>query len=124
MEAARRLGLLQVPCIHIDHLSDDEQRLLRLAVNRLGEKGRWDLNELKVEFGELILNDVQIEVSGFTVDEIDQIVVDNEPSAVEAGALARRPPAPPPSRSLAMSSCLGAISSPAATRQTLKCGAG
>ena len=28
---------------------------LRLAVNRLGEKGKWDLDELKVELEELIL---------------------------------------------------------------------
>ena len=36
------------PRLH--HLSPKEQRLLRLAVNRLGEKGQWDLDELKVEF--------------------------------------------------------------------------
>ena len=31
-----------VPCIRVDHLDETEQRLLRLAVNRLGEKGFWD----------------------------------------------------------------------------------
>jgi hypothetical protein len=36
-EATKLLGLPTAPCILIDHLSDDEQRLLRLAVNRLGD---------------------------------------------------------------------------------------
>jgi ParB-like nuclease domain len=40
LEAAKLLGLGRAPCVRIDHLSDQEQRLLRLAVNRLGEKGQ------------------------------------------------------------------------------------
>jgi len=47
IEAAKLLGLGRATCVRIDHLSDDEQRLLRLAVNRLGEKGQWNLDELK-----------------------------------------------------------------------------
>jgi hypothetical protein len=39
--------------------------VLTLAVNRLGENGRWDLDELKIEFEELILADAPIEISGF-----------------------------------------------------------
>ena len=50
IQAARLLGLGYAPCLRIDHLTDDEQRLLRLAVNRLGEKGQWNLDELKIEF--------------------------------------------------------------------------
>jgi hypothetical protein len=43
VEAAKLLGLDSAPCIRMAHLSKGEQRLLRLAVNRLGEKGGWDL---------------------------------------------------------------------------------
>ena len=50
IEAARRLGLARVPCIQMGHLTKTEQKLLGLAVNRLGEKGRWDLDALKIEF--------------------------------------------------------------------------
>jgi ParB-like chromosome segregation protein Spo0J len=39
LEAAKLLGLVSVPCVRVDHLKEMEQRLLRLAVNRLGEKG-------------------------------------------------------------------------------------
>jgi ParB-like chromosome segregation protein Spo0J len=52
LAAARQLGLASVPCIRVDHLNESEQRLLRLAVNRLGEKGSWDIAELEVEFKE------------------------------------------------------------------------
>jgi DNA modification methylase len=75
LEAAKLLGLSSVPCIRVDHLDETEQRLLRLAVNRLGEKGGWDLGELKAEFEELIIADAPIEISGFGSDEIDQIVI-------------------------------------------------
>lgn len=87
VEAARLLGLDCVPCIRIDHLSEKEQRVLRLASNRLGEKGEWDLGQLKIEFEELFLEQAPIEVSGFTLDEIDQIIIGDEAGAVEAGPL-------------------------------------
>ena len=75
LETAKLLGLPAVPCIRVDHLDEMEQRLLRLAVNRLGEKGCWDVGELQAEFTELIIADAPIEISGFGPDEIDQIVI-------------------------------------------------
>jgi ParB-like nuclease domain len=87
IEAAKALGLPTVPCIRIDHLTDIEQRTLRLAVNRLSEKGQWDLGELKIEFEELILTEAPIEISGFSLEEIDQIILGDEPEGVERGPL-------------------------------------
>jgi len=75
VEAARQLDLGRVPCVRIEHLSETEQRVLRLAVNRLGEKGEWNLEELKFEFEELIEADAPIEASGFALDEIDHVIV-------------------------------------------------
>src|SRR5712671_3153016 len=92
LEAAKLLGLSSVPCIRVDHLDETEQRLLRLAVNRLGEKGFWDVGELEAEFKELIIADVPIEISGFGSDEIDQVVIGgNEEDGYEAGDLAPLP---------------------------------
>jgi DNA modification methylase len=90
LEAAKLLGLSSVPCIRVDHLDETEQRLLRLAVNRLGEKGTWDIGELEAEFKELIIADAPIEISGFGSDEIDQIVFGDE-DGPEAGDLAPLP---------------------------------
>jgi len=50
VQAARLLGLGRAPCVRIENLSETDQRVLRLAVNRLGEKGEWNLDELKIEF--------------------------------------------------------------------------
>jgi hypothetical protein len=84
LEAAKLLGLAAAPCIRVDHLTESEQRLLRLAVNRLGEKGSWDIAELEAEFKELIILDAPIELSGFGADEIDQLVIGEVDAATEA----------------------------------------
>ena len=85
---SKQLGLGRVPCVRIEHLSETEQRVLRLAVNRLGEKGEWNLDELKIEFEELIFADAPVKVSGFALDEIDHIVLGEGDEAIEEGPLA------------------------------------
>src|SRR5215212_1082767 len=39
VEAARQIGMRRLPCVVASHLTAAERRLLRVAVNRLGEKG-------------------------------------------------------------------------------------
>lgn len=85
------MGLKSIPCIRVDHLDETEQRLLRLAVNRLGEKGSWDPDELEVEFKELIIADAPIEISGLGADEVEHLideVSENGQEAVDAVATA------------------------------------
>ncbi|WP_375459736.1 site-specific DNA-methyltransferase [uncultured Enterovirga sp.] len=88
VEAAKLLGLPRVPCILAEHLTVVERRVLRLAANRLAEKGTWDLDELKLELEELILEDAPIEITGFELSEIDVILADEDAEAVEEGPLA------------------------------------
>ena len=98
LEAARRLGLPHAPCIRVDHLSEVEQRLLRLAVNRLGERGDWDLDELRIEMNELIIAEAPLEISGFSMPEIDHIILGEDAEAFEQGPLAPEPDAAPVAR--------------------------
>jgi ParB-like chromosome segregation protein Spo0J len=86
-EAAKQLGLDRVPCVRVDHLNPDEQRVLRLAVNRLAEKGQWDLDALKIEFEELILLDAPIEITGFSPAEIDHVILGEAADGLEQGPL-------------------------------------
>jgi DNA modification methylase len=86
-EAAKQLGLDRLPCVRIGHLSLEEQRVLRLAVNRLAEKGEWDLDALKIEFEELILLDAPIEITGFSPAEIDHVILGEAADGLEQGPL-------------------------------------
>jgi DNA modification methylase len=87
LEAARRHGLETAPCIRVSHLSKKELRVLRLALNRMPDQAEWDIDELKDEFEELILDEAPLEVSGFMTDEID-FILEDEPEAFEKGPLA------------------------------------
>jgi hypothetical protein len=72
----------------VDHLDETEQRLLRLAVNRLGENGAWDLGELEARFKELVIADAPIEITGFGIDEVEQIIIGTDEGQREAVDLA------------------------------------
>ena len=78
--AAKSFGREKVPCIVVSHLTGEERQLLRVAVNRLGETGQWNLGELKLEFQELLDCSAQIDVTSFTLPEIDQITLLGEPA--------------------------------------------
>jgi DNA modification methylase len=88
IEAAKMLGLCEVPCVVAAHLTKAEARTLRLCLNRSQERGEWSFENLKLEIEELILEDeVPIELSGFTVSEIDQILLEHEVAAPQQGPL-------------------------------------
>lgn len=74
VEAAKALGLTEIPCVIVDHLNECERRLLSIAVNRLQEKGSWDIVQLKLEFESLIDLDIPVEASGFELPEIEVVL--------------------------------------------------
>lgn len=47
--AAKELGMEEVPCIRLDHLSDEERRAYALAHNKTAELSAWDFNTLDLE---------------------------------------------------------------------------
>jgi DNA modification methylase len=57
----------------------------------LGEKGSWDVGELKAEFEELIIADAPIEITGFGPIEIDRIITPRDQADAEAAELAPLP---------------------------------
>ena len=71
--AARKLGVTDVPAVIVSDLSEADLRLLRLALNRLGEDSSWDVDALKLEFGDVleISNNIDLSMSGFEMGEID-----------------------------------------------------
>jgi DNA modification methylase len=87
LEVALQMGLTHLPCIEIGHLTPAELRCLRLAINRLSEKGEWDVASLKLEMEELIVLDAPVTLVGFSSDEIDQIILDDSTRPIEKGPL-------------------------------------
>jgi hypothetical protein len=76
VEAMKRLGYDSVCVVSVDHLSADEVRLLRIALNEIGRRVDWNPNMLGVELKELfeVHPDIHSEVTGFPMVEIDQLI--------------------------------------------------
>ena len=80
LEAAKALGLSEVPVVRATHLDEAEVKALRLALNRLPALNTWDQAALALEFKELLEIDLTLELSfdlsltGFSHPEIDQLI--------------------------------------------------
>ena len=72
--AARKLGLTDVPCIRLDHLTDAQKRAYVIADNRLALNSGWDTEMLKVEFADLQELGFDLELTGFDLDEINELL--------------------------------------------------
>ena len=72
--AARKLGLTDVPCIRLDHLTDAQKRAYVIADNRLALNSGWDTEMLKVEFADLQELGFDLELTGFDLDEIKELL--------------------------------------------------
>lgn len=79
--AARELGLAQVPCLRIDHLSPAEKRAYVLADNKLALNAHWDQELLAEELQGLIDDDILIE-TGFSLVEVEELVGDSPAPAI------------------------------------------
>src|SRR5437899_6170563 len=74
VEAAKLLGIAAVPTYRLSHLSEADKRAYILADNKLAEKAGWDKQILAIELQCLIDLDVEIELTGFEMPEIDIIL--------------------------------------------------
>jgi DNA modification methylase len=68
--AAQKLGIVDVPCICLDHLTEAQRKAYILADNKLALNAGWDNELLAVEFGELAELDFDLSLTGFGADEI------------------------------------------------------
>ena len=73
LEAAKLLGLEQVPTLCIEHLSPKAIKAYRIADNRLAELADWDDDILAIELQELQALELDFAITdiGFDVAEID-----------------------------------------------------
>jgi DNA modification methylase len=85
VEAARMLGHISVPTLEIGHLSEADRRAYILADNKLALNAGWDTEILAIELQGLIDLDYEVDLTGFSLEEIDQTLDD----AREAKPVAR-----------------------------------
>ena len=79
VEAAKLLGLTEVPTIRLEDLSEKQIRAYIIADNKLAENAGWDRAILAAELQHLLtLNcaDFDVTITGFEVAEIDAILED------------------------------------------------
>lgn len=87
--AAKKLGMKEVPCIRLDHLTDEQRKAYALAHNKTAELSSWDVDLLNLELEDI--TDIDMEQFGFdlpdpladmeAVDDDYEISVPEQPKA-------------------------------------------
>lgn len=77
--AAKKLKMKEVPCIRLDHLTDEQRRAYALAHNKTAEMSEWDVELLESELSNI--TDIDMSSFGFTIDSTQLV---SEPEEEEA----------------------------------------
>ena len=81
------LGMTNVPTLALSHLSETERRAYVLADNKLALNAGWDREMLAIELQGLIDLDFDVELTGFSLAEVDfalDAAADADPEAGDA----------------------------------------
>jgi 16S rRNA G966 N2-methylase RsmD len=81
--AAKKLGLKEVPTVCLSHLSPTQVKAYILADNKLALNAGWDADLLKIELEDLKESDFDLNLTGFTDDELNSILIDDPTEAKE-----------------------------------------
>ena len=74
--AARELGMTEVPCIRLDHMTDEERRAYALAHNKTAELSSWNIPQLDFELAGI--HELDMSKLGFLKPVIEPEAVDDE----------------------------------------------
>lgn len=72
--AARRAGMVDVPCIRLDHLTETQRKAYVIADNRLALSAGWDNEMLTIELNELLADDFALDILGFDEKELKALL--------------------------------------------------
>ena len=76
-QASKKLNLKKVPVVRGD-FTDEQAKAYRIADNRINEETGWDYNFLQEELNNLLDLDVDLNLSGFTSEELDSMFAKEE----------------------------------------------
>lgn len=71
--AARKLGLDKVPCLEIKNLTPAQVKAYIIADNKLALNAGWDFTLLNIEFEQLEEMGYDLELTGFSLEEIEEL---------------------------------------------------
>ena len=76
--AAKKLGIEEVPCITLIGLTDAQKKAYVIADNKLALNAGWDDEMLRMEFAGLEELGFDLELTGFSLDEIAELEFDSD----------------------------------------------
>lgn len=76
--ASKKLKMEEVPCIVLSGLTEAQKKAYIIADNKMALNAGWDEELLKIELENLKELDFDLELTGFNVDELDDILGKNE----------------------------------------------
>lgn len=77
--AAQRMGLKEVPVVRLPHLTEIQRRALVIADNKIALNAGWDEEMLALEMKELEDMDFNLDILGFSEDELKELEAFGEP---------------------------------------------
>jgi DNA modification methylase len=84
VEAAKLIGLQSVPAVRLSHLDAAQRRAYVLADNKLALNAGWDRELLAIELQALIDLDFDVEITGFSLAEVDLVLDEARESSAHA----------------------------------------
>jgi hypothetical protein len=80
LEAAKSLGMSEIPTVRLSQMTEDDRRAYVIADNKLALNAGWDSEVLAGEMLALIEIGFDVEVTGFSLAEIDLTIAQAEQS--------------------------------------------
>ena len=80
--ASKKLGMEEVPCIVLEGLTEAQKKAYIIADNKMALNAGWDEELLKIELENLKELDFDLGLTGFNVDELDDILGNNEETEI------------------------------------------
>jgi DNA modification methylase len=74
--AAQKLGLTEVPCIRLDHLTETQRKAYVIADNKLALNSGWDDSMLALELAELQDDNFDLSLTGFDESELADLLAE------------------------------------------------
>lgn len=83
--AAKKIGLSSVPCLVADKLSEEQIKAYRIMDNKSAEFAQWNYGLLSKEIADLLESDYDLELTGFSEEELAALDLNLNTEFVEEG---------------------------------------